>query len=45
MIREIWRDLLWLYTALKPLRRPRPRGWTSRAAGSIDRAHNRKATQ
>lgn len=33
MIRELWRDVLWLYTALKPYRRPRSRGRLSRAAG------------
>lgn len=33
VIREIWRDVLWLYTALKPSRRPRSRGRLSREAG------------
>ena len=33
VIRELWRDVLWLYAALKPYRRPRPRGRLSRAAG------------
>lgn len=42
MIREIWRDLLWLYTALKPYRHPRSRGWLSRAVDSVGRAHHRK---
>lgn len=44
-LREIWRDVLWLYTALKPYRRPRPRGRTNRAFESVVRAHDRKATQ
>lgn len=39
-IREIWRDLLWLYTALKPYRRPRSRGRISRALETVDRARN-----